>query len=95
MNDHEEWTVVTETFGPLDGEFIVGRLRAEGIPARMWAESAGRALGITVGKLGTSYVEVPLSFVAQAKEIIETDFSNEIDDDEWQIEGDDSADQLG
>jgi len=93
-NEYEQWVVVTETFGALEAEFIVGRLKAEEIPARMWTESAGRALGITIGKLGTSYVEVPVSFLEEAKEIIDEDFSNEIDDDEWQIADNDLDDDL-
>ena len=37
----------------------------------------GRSLGITVGKLGTSYVEVPASFLTRAQEVINTDYSDE------------------
>ena len=76
----EKWVVVIEAFGALEAEFIVGRLRAEDIPARMWTESVGRSLGITVGKLGTSYVEVPASHATRAQEIINTDYSDELDD---------------
>ncbi|MDJ0756140.1 MAG: hypothetical protein QNJ45_21605 [Ardenticatenaceae bacterium] len=71
----QKWAVVYTTYGLFDAEVIVGRLQAEGIPARAWAESAGRALGLTVGKLGTSYIEVPEIYMEDAEAIIEMDFS--------------------
>ena len=73
----ENWQVVYTTYGAFEAEIIVGRLQAEKIPARFWTESAGRALGITVGKLGTSYIEVPETFIAEAEAIINLDFSEE------------------
>lgn len=77
----QKWVVVYTTFGLFDAEVIVGRLQAEGIPARAWAESAGRAIGITVGKLGTSYIEVPEIFLEEAETIIGMDFSEGTDED--------------
>jgi hypothetical protein len=56
----------------MTAEIIVGRLLAEGIPARAWQEGAGQAFGLTVGLLGTGYVLVPESYVEQAKSILET-----------------------
>lgn len=76
MSD-QKWVVVYTTYGLFDAEVIVGRLQAEGIPARAWAESAGRAIGITVGKLGTSYIEVPENFVEEAEAVIDVDFSTD------------------
>lgn len=67
-----KWEVVTETAGVMTAEIIVGRLLAEGIPARAWQEGAGQAFGLTVGLLGTGYVLVPESYVEQAKSILET-----------------------
>ena len=66
-----KWEVVTETAGLTTAEIIVGRLMAEGIPARAWQEGAGQAFGLTVGLLGTGYVLVPESHVEQAKAILE------------------------
>ncbi len=44
-NREIKWEVVTETAGLATAEVIVGRLLAEGIPARAWQEGAGQALG--------------------------------------------------
>lgn len=64
------WEIVTKTQGLAPAEIIAQRLRVEGIPARAWQEGAGQALGLTVGLLGTGYVEVPESFLSQAQEIL-------------------------
>lgn len=72
------WEVVYQTFGLMDAQVIVGRLHAEGIPARAWQEGAGKALGLTVGKLGMAHIEVPAEFVKRAEEIIQTDYSDEL-----------------
>lgn len=66
-----KWEVVTTTAGLAPAEIIVGRLRAEGIPARAWQEGAGQAFGLTVGLLGDGYVVVPESYLDQARAILE------------------------
>lgn len=65
------WEVVTKTAGLAPAEIIVGRLQAEGIPARAWQEGAGQAFGLTVGLLGDGYVIVPESYLDQARAILE------------------------
>lgn len=79
-----KWEVVTETAGLTTAEIFVGRLKAEGIPARAWQEGAGQAFGLTVGMLGTGYVLVPESYLERAKVILETpyDLVDEESDDE-------------
>lgn len=64
------WEVVARTAGLTPAEIIAGRLQAEGIPARAWQEGAGRALGLTVGLLGTGHVVVPAQYAARAKDIL-------------------------
>lgn len=76
-----KWQVVTETAGLTTAEIIVGRLQAEGIPARAWQEGAGQAFGLTVGLLGTGYVLVPEPFLDKAKEILATSEEFAPDDD--------------
>ncbi len=71
-NRETKWKVVTETAGLATAEVIVGRLLAEGIPARAWQEGAGQALGLTIGLLGTGHVLVPESYLAAAKQILES-----------------------
>ena len=65
-----EWKVVMETSGLTAAQIIVGRLEAEGIPARAWQEGAGQAFGLTVGLLGTGYVLVPVTHYDQAERLL-------------------------
>lgn len=76
------WVTVAETYGITPATIIVGRLRAEGIPARAWQEGAGQATGIFIGKLGTGYVVVPEEYEAQALEILAVEY----DVDDWDEE---------
>lgn len=87
-NHETKWKVVTKTAGLATAEVIVGRLLAEGIPARAWQEGAGQALGLTIGLLGTGHVLVPESYLATAKQILEST-EDEIFNDEDEV-GDDS-----
>jgi hypothetical protein len=71
LGAHEtHWETVAQTPGLAAAEIMVGRLQAEGIPARAWQEGAGRALGLTVGLLGTGHVQVPAQLAEQAREIL-------------------------
>lgn len=75
---HEvRWEIVARTNGLLPAQIKAGRLEAEGIPARAWAESAGLAIGLTVGLLGTGYVSVPEDFSEQARVILAIEFDEE------------------
>lgn len=66
-----QWEIVARTPGLMPANIIVGRLQAEGIPARAWQEGAGRALGLTVGILGTGYVAVPQEYAEEASRILD------------------------
>jgi hypothetical protein len=65
------WEVVAETAGLTPATIIAGRLQSEGIPVRAWQEGAGRALGLTVGLLGTGYVAVPDDYADEARRILD------------------------
>ncbi|HRQ36464.1 MAG TPA: hypothetical protein PLD25_00935 [Chloroflexota bacterium] len=75
-----KWKVVAETAGITNATIVGGRLQSEGIPVRVWQESAGQAFGLTVGLLGMGYVAVPAEYETQALEILETDESDFVDD---------------
>lgn len=77
------WEIVARTPGITPAHIIVGRLQAEGIPARAWQESAGQAYGFTVGLLGTGYVSVPEEFVAAALDVLEAQDEAELDEAEF------------
>lgn len=70
-SEEVRWEVVAQTAGLTPATIIAGRLQAEGIPARAWQEGAGRALGLTVGLLGTGYVTVPEEYAAAARRVLE------------------------
>ena len=76
------WVTVAHTFGITQATIIVGRLRAEGVPARSWQEGAGQATGLIVGKLGAGHVVVPDAFEEQALEIL----ADTLDGDGWDEE---------
>lgn len=82
-----KWEVVAQLPGITAATVVAGRLKAEGIPVRVWQEGAGQALGLTVGLLGTGYVVVPEAFVEQALEILEFEYDE--DDAYWADEFED------
>ena len=80
-----KWEVVAQMPGITPATIVAGRLKAEGVPVRVWQEGAGQALGLTVGLLGTGYVAVPQDYVEQALEILEyeedpADWDEQFDD---------------
>jgi hypothetical protein len=79
---YERWEQVAQTSGLTIAEIMVGRLQAEGIPARAWQEGAGLALGLTVGLLGMGHVEVPAEFAEQARAILAEGEALEFDEEE-------------
>lgn len=72
-----KWEVVAHLPGITPATIVAGRLKAEGVPVRVWQEGAGQALGLTVGLLGTGYVAVPEEFVDRALEILEFDYEED------------------
>ena len=69
-NEEIQWKVVARTAGLMPATIMAGRLQSENVPARAWQGGAGRALGLTIGILGTGYVAVPEEFVDKAQEIL-------------------------
>lgn len=72
MND-EAWVVAVETSGLTVAEMLANELNGAGIPARVEHEGAGRALGLTVGILGTARVMVPESYLEEAQEYLDVE----------------------
>lgn len=72
-NEAVRWEVVAHTPGLVPARIIADSLIAEGIPARAWQESAGQAIGLVIGPMGTGYVEVPEQFVEQALDLLDWD----------------------
>jgi hypothetical protein len=76
------WKVVARTAGIMPATIIAGRLKAEGLPTRAWQEGAGRALGLTIGILGTGYVAVPEEYVELAQKILADESQIDWDEEE-------------
>ena len=72
-----KWEVVAKLPGITPATIVAGRLKAEGLPVRVWQEGAGQALGLTVGLLGTGYVSVPEELADRALEILEVDYEED------------------
>jgi L-aminopeptidase/D-esterase-like protein len=65
-----EWAVVASAHGMAEAEILLSSLRAADIPAWISRESAGVAIGLTVGLLGRIEVVVPIAYYEQALELL-------------------------
>jgi hypothetical protein len=63
--------VVETTSGIIEAEILRGLLEAQGITVWLSQESAGRAIGLSVGPLGQVDLMVPADQVAEAKRILD------------------------
>ena len=70
-------TVYTAVGQP-EAEIIRGRLENEGIPAVLRYESIGNVYGITVDGLGQVEIQVPVDYAHDAKQILETSFTDQV-----------------
>ena len=83
-----QFSVVYTANGKLSAEMIKAFLETSGIPVLLNQESAGIALGLTVGPLGVVDILVPVEYETQARELLEEmeqgkfelDSSDEVDD---------------
>ncbi|MBN1286167.1 MAG: hypothetical protein JXB47_12285 [Anaerolineae bacterium] len=83
-DDHPaaDWVVVAEALGMEHAEIMVSSLRAAGIPAWIERESAGAAIGLTLGPLGRIQVLVSPEYETQALDLLGGG-RGEIDPDEY------------
>ncbi len=77
-----KWVKFWETPGTLAAEVIAGRLKAEGIPAWVWQQGAGSAMGLTYGPMGRGHVMVPESELDRARQVMAADHTAEAIDEE-------------
>lgn len=73
MMDHSEidYVPVYTVCGQLAGEMVKMLLESVGIPAIVRQESAGVAIGLTVGSLGLASICVPENCVAEATQVLQ------------------------
>ena len=64
------WVVVAESLGPLEAEIIRSKLESFDITARIYQESIGSVMGLTVGPLGAAKVLVPEPLAERALSIL-------------------------
>lgn len=67
----EEWIVLDEVAGMLQAEILRGLLEAQEIPAVLSQEGAGRAIGLTIGTLGTVQILIPAKDLDRAHELLD------------------------
>lgn len=69
--DSREYVPIYTAYGKLAGEMVRLLLESMEIPAKMMQESAGVALGLTIGMLGQVKILVPLEHEREARELIQ------------------------
>ena len=73
----EDWIVLDEVSGMLQAEILSGLLEAQEIPTVLSQEGAGRAIGLTIGTLGTVQILVPSKDQERAQELIEAYYTGD------------------
>jgi hypothetical protein len=67
----DDWKILAEVNGTLTAELWRGLLEAQGIPVVLSQEGAGRAIGLTVGPLGSVTILVPANEVEHARQVLD------------------------
>jgi hypothetical protein len=95
--DDRNWYVVATASGEAEAAIIKGLLETADIPVWITRESAGAAIGLGVGLLGTVTIMVPETHYDEAMTLLEIDDSVEEidlagdDDDDFVIDQDNPA----
>jgi hypothetical protein len=76
---NDRWEILIEISGELEAELLRGLLEAQGIPAILNQESAGRAYGLGVGPLGVVQILVPETALANARQILDDYYAGEFE----------------
>ena len=77
-----EWIVVDEVSADGQAEILRGWLEAQGITVWLNQEGAGKAIGITLPRLGRVQILVPSDQSERASELLEAYYSDSLDIDE-------------
>jgi hypothetical protein len=67
---YNEWVVIENVPGDLQAEILRGLLEAQGIPVLLSRESAGRAIGLSVGPLGEVVILVRAENLQEAQRVL-------------------------
>ena len=66
----DKWEVACRASGMTNANIIMGRLKTEGIPARLKYEAVGTIYAITIDGLGEVEIMVPAKHLEKAREIL-------------------------
>ena len=69
MSD-SQWQVVYEATDPFNAEIVRGLLESQSIRVHLSQDGAGRAIGFTVGPMGTVEILVPSEDYEKAKALL-------------------------
>ena len=75
----EDWVILDEVPGMLQAEILRGLLEAQEIPTVLSQEGAGKAIGLTIGTLGTVQILVPSKDQERARELLEAYYSGDVE----------------
>jgi hypothetical protein len=78
MNEtnNDLWEVIATAAGMTQANIILGRLKSEGIPAKLNYEAAGTIYAITVDGLGEVKILVPVLDWDRAKELLSRSYDD-------------------
>jgi len=71
--DNQPWYVVATALGEAEAAIISGLLESADIPVWVYQESAGRAIGLQIGLLGTVEILTPEAYYDEACDLLEAD----------------------
>ena len=80
--DEEKWEVVCTASGMTNAHIVLGRLKTEGIPAKLKYEAVGAIYAITIDGLGKVDILVPASDISKAREVLAQTYDD--GDMEWE-----------
>jgi hypothetical protein len=75
----EDWVILDEVPGMLQAEILRGLLEAQEIPTVLSQEGAGKAIGLTIGTLGTVQILVPSIDQERARELLEAYYAGDVE----------------
>lgn len=75
--DDEKWEIIHTASGMTNAYIIMGRLKTEGIPARLKYDVAGTIYAVTIDGLGEVEILVPAAYLRKAREVLSQSYEDE------------------
>ncbi|RPI33736.1 MAG: hypothetical protein EHM70_05120 [Chloroflexota bacterium] len=83
----ENWEVVDEVAGEIQGEIIRGFLEAQGVSVWLSQEGAGRIFRVDIGELGKVQILVPSDEVEHAREVLDAYYAGDFENESFASDG--------